>query len=79
MLLSGPIQNSRYAVLVRLLIICLMLSFTVSLSGRGRTRGYQAGGGIHRNQPKQRTKKDKQPKKPSPPPEIKTVQLKPSN
>ncbi|MBZ5568082.1 MAG: hypothetical protein LAN64_09565 [Acidobacteriia bacterium] len=56
-----------------------MLSFTVSLSGRGRTRGYQAGGGIHRNQPKQRTKKDKQPKKPSPPPEIKTVQLKPSN
>ncbi|MBZ5627578.1 MAG: hypothetical protein LAO06_01790 [Acidobacteriia bacterium] len=56
-----------------------MLSFAVSVSGRGRARGYQAGGGIHRNQPKQRTKKDKQPKKPSPPPESKTDQQKPAN
>jgi hypothetical protein len=60
------------AVVVRLLVVVLFLSATVSLGARGRSRGYQAGGGAHRAQPKLRVKpaKDKQ-KKPSPPPEIK--------
>jgi len=60
------------AVLVRLLVVVLFLSAAVSLRARGRARGYQAGGGVHRAQPKLRAKqpKDKQ-KKPAPPPEIK--------
>jgi hypothetical protein len=60
------------AVLLRFLVVVLFLSAAVSLGARGRTRGYQAGGGAHRAQPKLRAKqpKDKQ-KKPSPPPETK--------
>jgi hypothetical protein len=60
------------AVLLRFLVLVLFLSAAVSLGARGRARGYQAGGGVHRAQPKLRVKqpKDKQ-KKPSPPPEIK--------
>jgi hypothetical protein len=58
------------AVLVRLFVVVLFLSAAVSLGARGRARGYQAGGGTHRAQPKLRAKqpKDKQ-KKPTPPPE----------
>jgi hypothetical protein len=59
-------------VLVRLLAVVLFLSAAVSLGARGRTRGYQAGGGAHRAQPKLRAKQPKdKPKKPSPPPETK--------
>lgn len=60
------------AVLLRFLVVVLFLSAAVSLGARGRTRGYQAGGGAHRAQPKLRVKqpKDKQ-KKPMPPPETK--------
>lgn len=67
--------------LVRLLVIALLLGSTVSLHARGRARGYQAGGGVHRAQPRQRAKrpKDKQPKKPTPPAEIKADLSKPSN
>jgi hypothetical protein len=65
--------------LVRVLVVALLLSSAVSLSARGRVHAYQAGSGIHRNQPKQHSKKDKQPKKPSPPPAIKTQPLKAGN
>jgi hypothetical protein len=60
-------------VLARFLVVVLFLSAAMILGARGRTRGYQAGGGAHRAQPKLRVKqpKDKQ-KKPTPPPEIKT-------
>jgi hypothetical protein len=60
------------AVLVRFLVVVLFLSAAVSLGARGRSRGYQAGGGARHAQPKLRAKqpKDKQ-KKPSPPPETK--------
>ena len=60
------------AVLVRFLVVVLFLSAAMSLSARGRTRGYQAGGGAHHTLPKLRAKqpKDKQ-KKPAPPPETK--------
>ena len=60
------------AVLMRFLVVVLFLSAAVSLGARGRTRGYQAGGGAHHTLPKLRAKqpKDKQ-KKPSPPPETK--------
>ena len=60
------------AVLVRFFIVALYLCAAVSLDARGRARGYQAGGGVHRAQPKVRVKqsKDKQ-KKPAPPPETK--------
>ena len=59
------------AVLVRFVIIVLCLSSAVVLSARGRSHGYQAGGGIHRAQTTKvpaRKAKEKT-KKPSPPPE----------
>jgi hypothetical protein len=60
------------AVFARLLVVVVFLGSAVSLGARGRTRGYQAGGGAHHALPKLRAKqpKDKQ-KKPSPPPETK--------
>ena len=55
---------------MRLVIIVLLLSAPVILSARGRARGYQAGGGIHRAQPKVHAKKAKpKPKTPTPAPE----------
>ena len=59
------------AVLVRFVIIVLCLSSAVELGARGRSRGYQAGGGMHRvQQAKAHGRKAKEKaKKPSPPPE----------
>jgi len=63
-------RKRSIAVVVRLLVVALFLSAAVGLGARGRARGYQAGGGTHHAQPKLRAKlpKDKQQKKPSPPP-----------
>jgi hypothetical protein len=63
------------APLVRFLIILLFLSSAVSLSARGRSRGYQAGGGMHRaQQAKVPVKKSREkPKKPSLPPQQETA------
>jgi hypothetical protein len=65
-------EKRPIAVLVRLLVVVLLLSAAVSLDARGRTRGYQAGGGARHAQPKLRAKqpKDKQ-KRPAPPPDTK--------
>jgi hypothetical protein len=59
-------------VFVRFLVVVLFLSSAVSVSARGRARGYRAGGGAHHTLPKLRAKhpKDKQ-KNPAPPPETK--------
>lgn len=72
---SQGIAKGRDSVLLRLLLVGWLLSLPLGLSARGRTRGYQAGGGIHRSRAKQRAKqpKDKQPRKPSPPADTKTI------
>ncbi len=59
--------------IVRWLMILLLLGSAVSLNARGRARGYQPGGGTHHPHAKRhaRQPKDKQPKKPSPPPATK--------
>ncbi len=50
--------------LARLLIITVVLTVALDLSARGRARGYQAGGGVHRVQIKRsKEAKSKQPKK----------------
>ena len=75
-LILETVRSYSMAVFVRFLVILLLLSSAVSLSARGRSRGYQAGGGMHRaQQPKVPAKKAKEkPKKPAPSPEHETVQ-----